>query len=82
MQAIDEVLRRNEGAQRVQITLTIGGEQHVFASRSRRVEWGTELTTELEAVIGQFGQVELVEPESEKSLEEGTGQEESLLAVA
>jgi len=82
MQAIDDVLRRNEGPQRVRIELTIGDECHVFASRSRRVEWGRELTEELSTVIGEFGKVDLVEPEEEALAGAGTAQEESFLAVA
>lgn len=82
MQAIDDVLRRNEGDQRVQIELAIGDERHVFASRSRRVEWGVELTDELSGVIGEFGKVDLVEPEIDEGGGEDRGQEHSLLAVA
>jgi DNA polymerase-3 subunit alpha len=82
MQAIDDVLRRTEGVQPVQIELMIGGERHVFASRSRRVEWGEELREELAAVIGEFGTVDLIEPEAAPNAGDERGQEESLLAVA
>jgi DNA polymerase-3 subunit alpha len=82
MQRIDDVLRRNEGDQRVQIELAIGADRHVFASRSRRVEWGVELTNELSEVIGTFGTVDLVQPDIVAQAEEDPAQDDSLLAVA
>lgn len=77
MQSIDDVLRRNDGYLPVQVELAIGDERHVFASRTRKVEWGPGLQEELAQVIGKAGGCELVEPERpEETSDDG------LLAVA
>lgn len=77
MQAIDEVLRQHEGHLPVQVELAIGDERHIFASRSRKVEWARDLQEELTRVMGVLGSSELVEPEA---TDEAT--DDSLLAVA
>ena len=75
MQSIDEVLRRHEGDLQIQVELAIGEDRHVFASRSRKVEWSKDLQSELTRVMGALGTCELIEPELMVT-------DESLLAVA
>lgn len=79
MQEIDAVLQRHEGTLPVRIGLWIGDEVHVFASRSRQVEWSGDLETEIGHLVGRAGSCRLVEPELLASIE---ASDEAALAVA
>ncbi|MBA3275206.1 MAG: DNA polymerase III subunit alpha, partial [Chloroflexia bacterium] len=61
MQAIDDLLRRHEGPNPVEFHLAAGADVLRLRSRTRRVEWSTDLDHELGEMLGRNG-VFLVEP--------------------